>query len=147
MTATITALFSEDNRLDDIIPASRTSVEANTGWLSMRDYHQAAFIVQAGAIAAAGVVDAQIYQATDDVGTGAKAITGKAITALDDGDDNAIAVIELNASELDVANRFDYILGSISHGGAAACVTSGVMIRLQPRFKPVDDSNLAEVVV
>jgi hypothetical protein len=146
MTATITALFTEDNRLDDIIPASRTSVEANTGWLSMRDYHQAAFIIQAGAIAAAGIVSAEILQATDEFGAGSKAISGKAIAALDGTEDNAICVIELNASELDVTNRYDYILGSISHGGAAACVTSGLMIRLQPRFKPVDDSNLAEVV-
>ncbi len=146
MTATITNLFAENLRLDPIIPASRTAVEVNTGWLSMRDYHSAAFVVQAGAIAAGGLVDACIYQATDEFGSGAKVVTGKSITTLTGNDDNACCVIELLSSELDVDGGFDYILGSISHGGGVACVTSGIMYRRQSRFLPVDHSNLTEHV-
>ena len=146
MASPVTEYFTEGHRLSPIRPASRNHVEANTGWQSMRDYHKAAFIVDVGAIGAAGTVDAQIKQATDTLGTGVKAITGKAITALGDTDDNSTCVIELDASELDVDNGFDCILGSISHGGHVAILSSGLLIRYQPRFKPVGTDNLAEVV-
>jgi hypothetical protein len=139
-------LFAEGHRQDWIRPSSRTSVEANTGWLSMRDYHKAVFLISVGTIAANGTFDAQILQATDENGAGVKAITGKQITALGDTDDNADITIELDASELDVDNKFDCILGSVSCGGAAAILCTAVMLRYQPRFKPVDYTNLTEVV-
>jgi len=142
----VAELFTESHRLSAIVPASRSGVEVNTGWVSMRDYHKAVFIVGTGAIAAAGIVDAQILQATDLFGTGVKVITGKQITPLGGGDDDSMCVIELDASELDVDNGFDCILGSISCGGAAACLTAGLLIRYIPRYAPVGVVNLAEVV-
>ncbi len=146
MTATVAELFTEGHRLSPIVPASRSAVEANTGFVSMRDYHKAVFIVQTGAIGQNGVVTACIYQATDEFGTGSKVISGKTITALGDTDDNSTCVIELDTSELDVSGGFDCILGSISCGGAVACLTAGLLIRYQPRFKPPGVTNLAEVI-
>ncbi len=146
MAHAVTELFGEGHRLDVIVPASRTSAEATTGWLHMEEYHKAAVLLLCGALAANATVDLKVWQATDDAGTSAKLITGKSITALDASDDNAICLIELDSSELDVSNNFDYINVQLLCGGAAACLTAVVCIRYQPRFKPVDHSNLTEHV-
>lgn len=146
MSTSVTQLFTEGHRLDFIQPASRTSAEATTGWLSMRDYHKFAVILMLGAAAANATVDMKLSQATDDAGAGAKDITGKAITTLGGSDDNSEVVIELDSSELDVSNSYDYVNVDLLIGGAAACLTAAVAIRYQPRFSAVDDSNLAEVV-
>jgi len=141
-----TELFTEVNRLTQIVPASRNAVEITSAYVSMRDYHKATAIVQAGAIGVNGVVDAYLVQATDTTGAGAKLITGKAITALDDTDDNNMAVIELDTAELDIANGFDCIALTVSHGGAVAILSSALLVRHTPRFAPVGTDNLAEVV-
>lgn len=146
MAHAVSELFTEGHRIDTIHPASRTSDVATFGWKSMRDYHKAVAIVDVGAAAANATIDLKLTQAKDDAGTSAKAITGKAITTLGDGDDNKFAVIELDSSELDVDGEFDYINGELSLGGAAAVLCSAMLIRYQPRFKPVDDSNIEEVV-
>ena len=144
-----TEAFTEGNRLSAIHPASRTSAEAFAGWVSMRDYYKAVAIIDVGAIATNGTFDAKLIQATygDAVtATGVKDITGKAITALGDTDDNSIIVIELDSSELDVDNDYDYINLQINCGGAAAILCQATLIRYDPRFAPVGTDNLAEVV-
>jgi hypothetical protein len=146
MSATVTQLFTEGHRFSAIYPASRNDAEANTGWVSMRDYHKAVFIIKMGAAAAGAALTGQILQASDEFGTGVKAITGKQITALDGGDDNSMSVIELDASELDIANGFEHIMGSISAGGTVAILCDGLLLRYQPRFSPVGTTNLDEVV-
>lgn len=146
MASPVTELFTEGHRMDFIHPASRNADVATFGWLSMRDYHKAVVVIDIGAIAANGTVDFKLTQATDDAGAGAKDITGKAITALGDADDNSVVVVELDASELDVSNNYDHINGELSLGGHAAILCQAVCIRYQSRFKAVDASNLAEVV-
>ena len=146
MSATVAALFTEGHRLDFIWPASRSAAEATTGYLSMRDFHKLTVIVMAGAIGALGTVDCKVVQAQDDAGTGVKDISGKAITPLDEGDDNSAAVIEVDTSEMDATNNFDYINVILSTGGNVACLTNVLVVRHQPRFSPVDDTNLDEVV-
>lgn len=147
MTTTVAEYFTEGHRLDAIIPLSRTSAQGTSGWKAMRDYHKAVAILLCGALAANAVVDFTITQCTDDTGVGAKAITGKAIATLDTNDDNAVCAIELDASELDVNGGFDWINVTLNCGGAAACLTAALLIRYQPRFKGVDDTNLTEIVV
>jgi hypothetical protein len=142
----VSEYFSEVNRLDQIVPASRNQAEILTSYVSMRDYHKATAIIQVGAIAANGIVNAKLIQATDTLGAGAKEITGKAITALGDTDDNKMCVIELDTSELDVANQYDCIALQINTGGNSACLCSGLLVRWLPRFKKVDNTNLEEIV-
>ncbi len=142
----VTEYFSEVNRLDQIVPASRNQAEILTAYVSMRDYHKATAIIQVGSIAANGVVNAKLIQATDTLGAGAKEIAGKAITALGDTDDNKMCVIELDTSELDVANRYDCIALQINTGGNCAILCSGLLVRWLPRFKKVDNTNLEEIV-
>lgn len=146
MTRNATQLFSEGHQIDVIPPASRNDDEATTGWKSMRDWFKAAVLVEAGAIAAGGALDCKITQAQDAAGTGAKDITGKAITALGGGDDNGNVVIELDASELDVTNSFSWINVQLNAGGTVAILCSAVLLRFEGRFVPADTSGLAEVV-
>ncbi len=146
MGSPVTELFTEGHRLDAIHPASRTSDVATFGWKSMRDYHKAVVVIDVGAIGAKGTVDFKLTQATDENGAGAKDITGKAMTALGESDDNNLVAVELDASELDVTNGYDYINGELSLGGAVAILCQALLIRYQSRFKGVDDSNLQEVV-
>jgi hypothetical protein len=142
----VTQYFTEGHKITAISPASRTEAEATTGWLSMRDYHKAVVIYNGGLNGVAAAVDLKIMQAQDDAGTGAKIVTGKSITTLAAGDDNVICVIELDTSELDVSNNFDWINVVLNVGGNVACLTSAIILRYEPRFQAVDDSNLAEHV-
>jgi hypothetical protein len=146
MGSLATQIFTEGHRIDTIHPASRSDAEATTGWKSMRDFHKAVVIVDVGAIAAGGAVNCKITQATDENGAGAKDVTGKAITVLDGSDDNKVVVIELDASELDANNDYDYINVQLNTGGTVAVLCQATLIRYLPRYAPVDDSNLEEVV-
>lgn len=147
MTTTVAEYFTEGHRLDQIVPQSRTDDMGTVGWKSMRDYHKAVVIILCGALAAGAAVDCKITQAKDDAGTGAKDISGKAVTTLDGDDDNTISAIELDASELDVTNQFDYINVELSCGGNVACLTAALLVRYQPRFKEVDDTNITYLMI
>lgn len=146
MTSNATQMWHDGHALTQIHPESRNAVEVNTGWQSMRDYHKAVFIIQVGAIAAGGLVDAKLMEAQDEFGTGAQDISGKAITTLTGDDDDKMCLIELDTSEMDTADMYDYILASISCGGAVACLTSGLLIRYQPRFAAVGVATIEEIV-
>ena len=146
MSSPVTEYFTEGHRLSQIVPASRTQAEILTAYVSMRDYGKAVALVQVGAIATNGIVNAKLIQATDTLGAGAKAITGKAITALTDVDDNKMVAIELDVSEMDVNNSFDCVALQVNTGGNAACLTSALLIRYQPHLKPVGTDNLDDVV-
>jgi hypothetical protein len=62
-------------------PQSATTVQV-TGWLSAKNFLNFLAIINVGALGASATVDAKVQQATDGSGTGAKDITGKAITQL-----------------------------------------------------------------
>ncbi len=146
MSAPVTQYFTEGHRLSWLNPASRQNGEYFTGWVSMRDYHKATALLNVGAIAANGVVDALLIQATDTNGTGVKTIGGKSITSLTDVDDNKVVAVELDSSELDVDNGYDCINFQVNIGGHAAVLCQAYLIRHQPRFSTVGTDNLDEVV-
>ena len=146
MSVTVTQLFNEAYRIDSLHPKSRSGEHEELAWYSMRDYHKAHVIVDVGSIAANGTVDVHMHQATDDAGSGSKAISGKALTQLGDTDDNNLYVINMDTSEMDVTNNFDYIAVELDCGGNAACLTNVILLRGQTRFAAVDDSNLGEVI-
>lgn len=146
MSATATQRFTEGNRVDlGLIPLLRGADTYTTDYYSMRDYHRATVLVLLGAIAASGTITVTIQQAKDANGSAVKTLTGKVTTELTDVDDNKIVAIEIDASELDVNNKFDHIRASAVT--AAGNVTFAVLvIRHQPRYAPVDDSNIDEIV-
>lgn len=130
--------------LATINPSSQGAGTANSGWISMANFHEILAVIQTGTLGASATVDAKIQQATDSSGTSAKDVTGKAITQLTSGN-NKQMLINLRAQELDVANSFNYVQLSITVG-TAATGTSAVVLGLNPRFATADALNQAGVV-
>jgi hypothetical protein len=77
----------------------------------MASYHRAWLYLTLGAMGAASTLIAGLEQASDAIGTGAKAITGKVTAALTQAgsDANSQICIELRTEELDVNGGFEYV--------------------------------------
>ena len=115
----------------------------STAWIHMQNYHRAVAIMHVGN--SAGTIDMAIYQATDEHGTGVKAVTSKSITQLSGTDDNAICAIELRTEELDVVGNFDWIRVSCESSNVSTYY--GVQVwGVVDRFAPAGNAALTEVV-
>lgn len=131
-------------------PAVGTSA-ISTGWIAAKDFYQFLAVILAGTLGSSATLDAKLEQATDDSGTAAKDITGKAITQLtqaDTDDSDKQALINLRPDELDGANGFTHfrltITPATANSGAA-----GVVLGLEPRYAPAsgfDAASVAEIV-
>lgn len=119
----------------------------DTAFVSVANYHRVFFFLIVGEMQAGATLDCSLRQATDTAGTGAKAITGKAITQLSQagGDGNDYIGIELRTEELDVANGFDCVSARVTVAGAAVEAAAG-LLGFVPRYAPVDTSNWTETV-
>ena len=133
--------------LATINPSSQAAGAAYSGWISMAEFDRILALVQVGVFGALATVDANIQQAQDATGTGAKAIgTGKAIAQLlAAGGNNVQALIDVRSTELDVANGFGFVQLEIIVG-TAATETAGVMLGGDSRFVPAGSFNQAGVV-
>jgi len=141
--------FTEQYQLAAVeFPDSVAPATVNGAWLSMRDFHRAFFMLLVGDIVATGTVDFLLQQATDTAGTGAKAITGKAITQLTQagGDSDDACGIELQMEELDVTGGFDCVRWVLTIGTAAAEVGVAVLKGEPSRFKPTVTTAWTEVI-
>jgi hypothetical protein len=142
-----TERFSEDNEVLGHIPADSETTAVTSGWLLMENHHRAVALISVGDMVATATLDATLTQAQDSIGTGAKAITGKAITQLTQagGDSNKVVMIELRSEELDVSNGFEYILLTITPAVAAVEFAAFVLGTVS-RYKPVSTTNVEEIV-
>jgi hypothetical protein len=114
--------------LATISPVSQGVGTANSGWVAMKDVKRLLAVVNVGVFGASATVDAKLQQATDSSGTGAKDITGKAITQLvAAGGNNRQALINLADDELDVNNNFAFVQLSITVGTAATLISGSVL--------------------
>lgn len=121
-----------------VIPPQSTNTTVTSSWLSMADLAALQAIISVGVLGASATVNAKLEQATDSGGTGAKDVTGKAISQLVKAtDDNKQAVINCRADELDVNNSFTHVRLSITVGTAASLV-SGLILGHFPRYEPAD---------
>jgi hypothetical protein len=103
-------------------------------------------IIQTGILGTSATVDVKLQEATDASGTGAKDITGKAITQLvKASNDDDEAVINIMSDELDTANAFTHIQMSVTVGAATSDL-SGIVLGLDPRYGPASDNDIASVV-
>lgn len=129
-----------------IDPDAYAAGTVTTGWISMATFEAIQAIVMAGDLGASATLDAKLEQATDGSGTGAKDITGKAITQLTQAgtDSNKQAVINLFAAELDVANSFTHARLSMTVAVATSDAGAIVMGHL-PHYGPASDNDLASV--
>lgn len=109
--------------LASIDPVS-TSTTVTSGWVSVANLHQLLAVITTGVLGASATVDAKLQQATDNSGTGAKDITGKAITQIVKASgDNKTALINARAADLDTNGGFGFVQLSITVGTAASLVT------------------------
>ena len=132
--------------LATIDPVSQGAGAVTTGWVSAANFHRLAAVIQTGVLGTAATVDAKLQQASDSSGTGAKDVTGKAITQIVKATgDNKQAVIEMSGDELDVTNGFSYVRLSITVGAAASLVAAQ-LLGVNPRFAPASAFNQAGVV-
>ena len=132
--------------LATIDPASQAAGAASTGWVSVANYFGFVALVQTGVLGTSATVDAKLQQALDSAGTGAKDISGKAITQIVKATgDNKQALINVKPEELDTVNGFGFVRLSVTVG-VAASQTSAQVLGLNPRFAPADASNQAAVV-
>ena len=132
--------------LGAINPSSQAAGSLTTGWISLANAERIQGLIQVGTFGASATVDANIQQAQDGTGTGAKAITGKSITQLvAAGGNNVQATIDLRAEELDAANGFGFVELTITVG-TAATETAGLLLASGTRFQPASQFNAASVV-
>lgn len=130
--------------LGTIDPVSQAAGTVSTGWLDQATYLSVMAVIQTGVLGASATVDAKLQQATDSSGTGAKDITGKAITQIVKASgDNKQAIINMKEADLDTENGFRYVRLSITVGTAASLV-SATVYGAMPRYAAV--SNQAATV-
>ena len=131
--------------LATIDPASQAVGTVTTGWISAGNHHSLLALVQSGVLGTGATLDAKLQQAIDASGTGAKDVTGKAITQIVKATgDNKQALINLRPDDLDVTNGYAYVRLSLTVA-VAASLTAAQLLGFNPRFAPGDASNQAAV--
>jgi hypothetical protein len=130
----------------NIDPDAYTAATYTSGWVAMKNYESILAIVQAGTLGSSATLDGKIEQATDSAGTGAKDITGKAITQLTQAgtDSDKQALINVRREELDLDNGFDYVRLSITVGTATSDA-GGIVLGVNPRNGPAQDNDASTV--
>jgi len=129
-------------------PADSQAAGAHgTAWADTRNYPRVVVVLNVGEMQQGATLDMLINQATDNAGTGAKAVAGKAITQLTQagGDGDDLVAIELRTEELDVNGGFSFIqvvptvaVGAVEYGLVAYGFVS--------RYEPVPVTAWAEIV-
>lgn len=133
-----------------IDPDASSAATYTSGWVSAKLFTQLCALVMVGDMGSSATVDAKLQQASSSGGTGAKDISGKAITQLTQAgtDADKQAWINLRPEELDVDNGFAWVRLSITVG-TAACDIAGAVFGFLPARGPateVDSTTVDEVV-
>lgn len=129
-----------------IDPVSQAAGTITTGWLSASNHERFLALIQTGVLGVAATLDGKLQQATDNAGTGAKDITGKAlIQIVKASGDNKQAEINLRQDELDLANNFTFFRLSLTVGVAASLISAAVQAGVARNF-PATALNQAGVV-
>ena len=117
-----------------------------SGWIDAKRFLNYLAVIAVGDFVATATLNAKLQQATDSSGTGAKDVTGKAITALTQAgtDDNKQALINLHQSELDVTGGFTHFRLSMTLGTAGGDL-AGFVFGLNPTNGVASDNDLAAV--
>jgi hypothetical protein len=132
--------------LATIDPASQAVGTVTTGWISAANHLGFLALVQTGTLGTGATVDAKLQQALDSAGTGAKEISGKAITQIVKASgDNKQMLINVKPEELDTVNGFGFVRLAVTVG-VAASITSAQLLGVNPRYAPAEVGNQAAVV-
>ncbi|MFM2036952.1 MAG: hypothetical protein RL459_2217 [Pseudomonadota bacterium] len=132
--------------LATIDPATQAAGAVSTGWVSVANYLGFLALVQTGVLGTSATVDAKLQQALDSSGTGAKDISGKAVTQIVKATgDNKQMLINVKPEELDTVNGFGFVRLAVTVG-VAASITSAQLLGVNPRYAPAEVGNQAAVV-
>jgi len=132
--------------LATIDPASQAAGTVTTGWVSVTNFHALLAVVETGVLGASATLDAKFQQAQDNIGTGAKDVTSKAIVQIVKATgDNKQALINLKPEDVDNANGFAFVRLSLTVG-VAASIVAGKLLGMNPRYATADAFNQAAIV-
>lgn len=135
--------------LGSIDPVSQSAGTVTTGWLDQSVFLYLMALISVGVFGGSATVDAKLQQATDNSGTGAKDVSGKAITQLvAAGGNNRQAIINMKEADLDTEGGFRYVRLSITVGTAATLV-AGYVFGASSRYQAASAYNqtgVAQVV-
>lgn len=140
------------------VPVDLNGGAQNGDWISMKNFHRVAFIVSAAVGTAGSDVTITAQQATDNAGSGAKALTyarldvkqavditgvgqftkvertaSEDYTDTDNGEEQLVYVVDFGAQDLDIANNFDHVRLNLDAPGATK-LGSVVAIAYGPKF-------------
>lgn len=118
--------------------------EYYTPWIDHSRMHKSWWEILVGDITATGTVDFEITQATDNVGTGEKAVKGMAQLTQAGGDGDNVVLGNLRSEQLDVQNLFSFVRGHLTIGVASANCSVSVYGR-NPRYVPVAVGGVTEI--
>lgn len=132
--------------LGNIDPDVYTANTYVTPWVAVANWASLMAIVFAGTLGSSGTLDAKIEQASDGSGTGAKDLSGSAITQLTQAgtDSDKQAIINFRAEDLDINNGFTHVRLSMTVATATSDA-SGVLLGLDPRQGPASDNDASSV--
>lgn len=127
-------------------PDANTAATLTSVWIPMVNFDSIMAIVMAGTLGSSATLNAKLQQATDASGTGAKDITGKAITALTQAgtDSDKQAVINCRIDELDIANDFTHV-ALLMTTAVATSDSAAIVLGFDPRYGPASDNDVAGV--
>lgn len=114
--------------------------------IDMANFEQVAFVVMAGTLGSSATVDFQVYQGNTNALGSPKVITSAAITQLTEAgtDSDKQAIVVVRQSDLDVANGFRWIRGTLTVGTATS--DAGVVaLGMYPTYGPASDYDLTSV--
>lgn len=132
--------------LATIDPVSQGAGTVSTGWVAIKNHLALLALIQTGTLGTNATLDAKLQQAQDGSGTGAKDITGKAITQIVKASgDNKQALINCRSGELDTEGGFGYARLSLTVGTAASLVGAS-LLGMIPRFEDASAFNQAGTV-
>lgn len=127
-------------------PASVAASTVVTSWVPIKNFHGIAAELQTGVLGTSATLDAKLRQAQDSSGTGAKDITGKAITQIVKASgDNKQVIIECRSDDMDMVNGFTHVALSVTIGTAAS-IFGAQLKGVNPRYQPASAFNQAGVV-
>ena len=117
-----------------------------TPWVALGNFHRMLALIETGANAV-GPLNAQLMQAQDATGTGAKPILGvngtpKALTPIANAS-SLQALIDAAIEELDTNNGYAFVQLQIAMAGAS--LISGLLLGINARFEPANLLNAATV--
>lgn len=127
-------------------PDAYTTGDITDDIIDMANFEQVMFVVMAGDLGSSGTLDFQVYQGNTNALGSPKVITSAAITQLTQAgtDSNKQALVVVRQSDLDVANGFRWIRGTLTVGAATS--DAGMLaLGFYPTFGPATDYDLTSV--